>query len=141
MVASGLLATPARHTPELKLARIHDGLAEIIARYRPSTLVLEEAFYHRNVKTVLRLGEVRGVCLLAAARAGIKTAQYSPRRVKKAVVGRGSAAKQQVARMVQVLLDLPAPPEPFDVSDALALGLTYFQDKRMNGEIRNPNDE
>jgi len=129
-VASGIIETDPHHSPERKLELIHRRLSEIIASYRPALLVLEEVFYHRNFKTALRLGEVRGICLLTAAQAGIGIAQYAPRRVKKAVVGSGAAAKQQVQKMVQVLLHLPGPPSPYDVSDALALGLTYFQDSR-----------
>ena len=130
LVASGVIETNPRHSPERKLELIHRRLTEIISGHRPILMVLEEVFYHRNFKTALKLGEVRGVCRLAAAQAGIKVAQYAPRRVKKAVVGHGAAAKQQVQKMVQVLLRLPASPLPYDVSDALALGLTYFQDSR-----------
>ncbi|HPJ73039.1 MAG TPA: crossover junction endodeoxyribonuclease RuvC, partial [bacterium] len=78
-----------------------------------------------------KLGEVLGVCRLAAAAAGVRVVSYAPRRVKKAVVGRGQADKIQVQGMVTLILGLSSPPEPLDISDALALGIACLHDLRL----------
>jgi crossover junction endodeoxyribonuclease RuvC len=135
-LAHGVIRNPARAEAAVKLGRIQSSIEEILLRHRPSAMVLEEIFYHVNVRAALRLGEVRGACLAAAARSSVPVRSYAARRVKKAVVGSGSAGKFQVQRMVQALLRLPDPPPPPDAADALALGITYFQDKRFESRIR-----
>jgi crossover junction endodeoxyribonuclease RuvC len=87
---------------------------------------VEEAFFAVNVKTALKLGQVRGVILVAAERAGVEIAEYAPRLVKQTVVGYGAAEKHQVQEMVRVLLRLASIPQPHDASDALALAICHF---------------
>jgi len=120
---AGVIKTPPRALPEAKLARIHGTVAELIKRYLPRALVLEDVFYHKNIRSTLKLGEVRGVCALAASQEGIPVFSYSARRVKKAVVGNGAADKSQVGRMVKEILELEEIPPYLDTSDALALSL------------------
>jgi len=126
---AGIIKNPSHRSPAQKLARIHSVVGGLIDRYLPRGLVLEDVFYHKNIRSTLTLGEVRGVCSLAAAQRDIPVSTYAARRVKKAVVGNGAADKSQVQKMVQVLLKLEEPPASLDISDALALGITYFQDK------------
>ncbi len=128
VLAAGTVTSPARRSPPEKLSGIYGALVELLEKYDPGALVLEDVFYHKNVRSTLRLGEVRGVCSLAAARRGLQVYTYASRRVKKAVVGNGSAGKEQVRSMVKALLGLKEIPGPLDVSDALALGIAYFQD-------------
>ncbi len=111
--------------PELKdrLNSIFSSLSEIFTRYSPDYLVVENIFYARNIRSSLLLGHVRGVILLAAARASLPVIEYSPLEVKKAVTGYGRADKAQVQTMVQRLLGLQEVPRPHDASDALALAL------------------
>lgn len=135
-VAHGVIRNPARAAPEGKLGRIQAGIEDLLSRHSPSAVVLEEVFHHVNVRAAIRLGEVRGVCLAAAARAGVPVHSYAARRVKKAVVGFGAAGKGQVQGMVQALLSLPDPPPPPDAADALALGITFFQDRSRNISTR-----
>jgi len=135
-VEHGVIRNPARDDAAKKLGRIQSSIEEILLRHRPSAVVLEEVFSHVNVRAALRLGEVRGACLSAAARSGVPVRSYAARRVKKAVVGSGSAGKTQIQMMVQTLLRLPDPPPPPDAADALALGITYFQDKRFENRMR-----
>ena len=97
----------------------------LIEQYRPAVLVVEDAFYGRNVQSLKAIGQVRGVVILAGAVAGIPVYEYSPREVKKAVAGRGDASKEQVQRMVQTVLGLVQPPRPHDASDALAIALCH----------------
>jgi crossover junction endodeoxyribonuclease RuvC len=109
-----------------RLAELHAGIAELIAKHRPTHLALEDAFYHKNVRTTLVLGHARGVVLLAAQQAGVLIAEYSPARVKKTVVGAGGAPKAQVAAMVARLLRLATPPKPSDAADGVAVALTHI---------------
>ena len=88
-------------------------------------LALEEAFFGKSVQSALRIGEARGVVLVAAARAGIPVAQYPPATIKKAVTGRGGATKEQVQEMVRITLGLAAPPQPADAADALAIAICH----------------
>ncbi len=134
LLAAGTITGTRRKTSAEKLARIHSAIEELLDRYDPRRFVLEDVFYHKNIRSTLALGEVRGVCRLAAACRDIPIYTYAARRVKKSVVGNGAADKKQVQKMVQVLLKLDEPPAPLDVSDALALGITYFQDSSISGE-------
>ena len=118
--ASTRLSFPAR------LLKIYEGVEAVIARHAPDVCAVEEAFFAANAKTALKLGQVRGVVLLAAERAGIEIAEYAPRLVKQTVVGYGAAEKHQVQEMIRVLLSLKQPPTPFDASDALALAVCHF---------------
>jgi crossover junction endodeoxyribonuclease RuvC len=131
VLAAGTITGPSRRSAPEKLAGIYGILIDLLEKYSPGALVLEDVFYHKNVRSTLRLGEVRGVCGLAAARRGLKVYTYASRRVKKAVVGNGSADKNQVRSMVKVLLGLEEEPGSLDLSDALALGITYFQDYNL----------
>src|SRR3989454_1540840 len=100
-----------------RLAIIFDGLGAIIREHRPKTVAIEDVFFAMNVKSALKLGQVRGVAMLAASSAGLEVAEYSPLSIKSAVVGYGKAEKPQVQQMVMRLLHLPAPPQPADAAD------------------------
>ncbi len=110
----------------LRLSRIYRGLAEIIDRYSPDECAIESAFYGKNAQSALKLGHARGVSMLAAVEREIPTTEYSPREVKKAVVGNGSASKVQVQYMVKSLLRLSDPHMLHDTSDALAIALCHL---------------
>jgi crossover junction endodeoxyribonuclease RuvC len=109
-----------------RLAELHHAIAELIERHRPSVLALEDAFYHKNVRTTLVLGHARGVILLAAQQAELDIAQYAPAMIKKTVVGAGAAKKTQVGAMVAQLLRLKDAPQPSDAADGCAAALTYI---------------
>jgi len=126
----GVLRCPRKSIAE-RLSLMHQGLAEVIDRFAPDAVALETAFYGKSVKAALRIGEARGVILLAAASRGLSIAEYSPAEVKKAVVGHGRAQKPQVQRMVKVLLRLAEVPSPEDASDALAIAICHLH--RVSG--------
>lgn len=126
LVEYGTVKAPPRDRFSARLLKISDGIEAIIKRLKPDACSVEEAFYATNVKVALKLGQVRGVVLLAAERAGLEIAEYSPRLVKQTVVGYGNAEKHQVQEMVRVLLSLKAVPEPHDASDALAIAICHF---------------
>ena len=126
LIEYGTIKAPPRERFSLRLLKISDGLEAVIARLEPSMCSIEEAFYATNVKVALKLGQVRGVALLAAERARLEIHEYSPRLVKQTVVGYGNAEKHQVQEMVRVLLSLSALPEPHDAADALANAICHF---------------
>jgi crossover junction endodeoxyribonuclease RuvC len=109
------------------LCRIHREISELIQEFRPRAVALESVFAALNVKAALRLAEVRGVVLLAAAQAAVPAFSYSPREVKVTVAGYGHAGKEQVQQMVRALLSMTETPEPVDAADALALALCHIQ--------------
>ena len=115
------LALPAR------LQKIYDNLRDLITSYHPDEVALESVFYGKNAQSALKLGHARGVSLLAAVEQGLRTAEYSPREVKKAIVGQGGATKQQVQYMVRSILQLPETPMSLDTSDAVAIALCHLQ--------------
>jgi len=109
-----------------RLAELHHEIAQLIKRHHPSVLALEDAFYHKNVRTTLVLGHARGVILLAAQQEGLDIAQYAPAMIKKTVVGVGGAKKNQVGAMVAHLLRLKHAPQPADAADGVAAALTFI---------------
>lgn len=126
LVDFGALRASPRHRFAARLLKISDGVEELLARFRPDVCAVEEAFFAANAKTALKLGQVRGVVLVAAERARVEIAEYAPRLVKQTIVGYGAAEKHQVQEMVRVLLALRAAPAPFDASDALAVAITHL---------------
>jgi len=117
----------APNSPALHLREIHALIAGLIKEFRPDGVAIESVFTALNMKTALRLAEVRGVVLLAAVEAGVPSFNYSPREVKAAVAGYGQAGKQQVQEMVRALLGMSETPEPADAADALAVALCHLQ--------------
>ena len=109
-----------------RLAELHGEIAKLIRRHHPAVLALENAFYHKNVRTTLVLGHARGVVLLAAQQEGLDIAEYPPATVKKTVAGNGGAKKHQVGAMVARLLRLKSAPQPADAADGVAVALTYI---------------
>ncbi len=122
LVEYGVIRSPRAAFAE-RLHYIYVELLKVIERCHPERLVVENLFYGANVKSALRLGHVRGVALLAGVSQGLPVFEYSPLEVKQAVVGYGRADKEQVQRMVMVLLRLEELPEPHDAADALAAAL------------------
>ncbi|OLC03804.1 MAG: crossover junction endodeoxyribonuclease RuvC [Gemmatimonadetes bacterium 13_1_40CM_4_69_8] len=126
LVECGVIRFARRSSLPDRLAELHDGITDLIKRHQPAALALENAFYHKNVRTTLVLGHARGVVLLAAAQARLDIAEYAPATVKKTVVGAGGAGKGQVAAMVARLLRLKQAPHPADAADGVAVALTHI---------------
>ena len=119
----GCLVTNADRPMPERLLAIHDLVRDVIELYAPDVLAIERIYFSRNVQTAFAVGQARGVVLLAAAEHDIPVREATPSEVKSAVAGYGAADKVQVARMVQVLLGMSAPPVPDDAADALAIGI------------------
>jgi crossover junction endodeoxyribonuclease RuvC len=125
-LATGAIQLKKGSPMAVRLQKIFSELTAIISEHRPETVAIEDVFYAVNVKTALKLGQVRGVAMLAASSSGLPVAEYSPLSIKSAVVGYGKAEKQQVQTMVTQLLKLELPPEPMDASDALAIAICHI---------------
>ena len=123
----GVIATKPDRPMSERLVILFDALNELLDRFQPDVLAIEQLFFARNVTTAIAVGQARGVVLLAAAKAGVEVAEYSPSEVKHAVVGYGKAEKSQIQEMVRLILHLPEIPEPDDVADALAVALCHTQ--------------
>ncbi|MBI3894893.1 MAG: crossover junction endodeoxyribonuclease RuvC [Acidobacteria bacterium] len=124
IVVSGVISTQARFSFPQRLRQISDALGELIKTYSPVAVAVEDIFYSVNVKSALKLGQVRGVALLKAAEAGLPVHEYSPLEIKSSVVGYGRAEKSQVQHMVTILLKLDQVP-PEDAADALAVAICH----------------
>jgi crossover junction endodeoxyribonuclease RuvC len=121
----GAWKLPSRMTFAVRLREIHFLLTDLVEQFAPDAVAVESVFTALNVKTTLKLAEMRGVVLLAAAQAQIPAVSYAPREVKASVAGYGGASKEQVQQVVRSILDLPNAPQPADASDALAVALCH----------------
>jgi crossover junction endodeoxyribonuclease RuvC len=122
----GAIKLSAREAMAARLSHIYNRLQGLIVEHRPDRVAIEDVFYAVNVKSALKLGQVRGVAMLAAAAAGLEVAEYAPLSIKSAVVGYGRAEKHQVQQMVARLLNLDEIPEPPDAADALAIAICHL---------------
>ncbi len=124
-VAAGGIRLSKKQELPVRLLQVYSELSALIELYRPEAVAIEEVFYSVNAKSALKLGQVRGVALLAAAAQGLPVTGYAPLSIKSAVVGYGLAKKEQVQFMVARLLDLATAPEPADAADALAIAICH----------------
>ncbi len=124
-LAHGGLSIAPRQSQVAKLSAIHAVLLDLCRHWRPDVLALEQSFVGRNVQSAFRLGEVRGVAMLAASASGIPVAEYAPATIKLAVTGTGRGEKEQVQRAIMQELRLTEPMTP-DAADALAIALCHL---------------
>ncbi|MFM2300377.1 MAG: crossover junction endodeoxyribonuclease RuvC [Pseudomonadota bacterium] len=123
-IANGQVKTDPKAALAQRLVALDAELADVIARHRPDCAAVEEVFVNKNPQSTLKLGQARGVCLLAAARGGLPVAEYATRLVKKAIVGTGAAEKAQVQAMLGVLLP-GVKLAGADAADALAVAIAH----------------
>jgi crossover junction endodeoxyribonuclease RuvC len=135
LVDFGTLKASPRERFAARLLKISDGVEEVLKRFAPDACAVEEAFYAVNVKTAIKLGQVRGAILVAAERARVEIGEYAPRLVKATVVGYGGAEKHQVQEMVRVLLSMKEIPQPHDASDALAIAITHLHHTNLASRV------
>ena len=140
-IAAGRWSAPAKLGVADRLRVLADGLDELLARFHPDLAAMEKPFYGMNVRSVIVLAEARGALLMTLARSGLRIEEYSPAEVKSAVTGNGRAEKEQVARMVRLLLGLATRAFPADATDALAVALCCSQRqglRRLTGPVAVP---
>src|ERR1700722_4202374 len=126
-LAAGTIRLNKKHSTPERLAQVYAELCAQIELHAPDVVAIEEVFFSANAKSALKLGQVRGVALLAAATCGKPVAEYAPLSIKSSVVGHGLAAKEQVQFMVTRLLELDHAPESPDAADALAIAICHIQ--------------
>lgn len=131
-IVHGTILIPKKYPLPEKLHFLHKSLREIIIKYQPSYLSLEDIFLGKNPRSAFVLGHVRGVCLQLAIQENLKIGEYAARNVKKTITGRGNASKDQVKAMVHHLLNIKADAELFDATDALAIALTHARKLSLN---------
>ena len=124
--AMGGIRLPKSASLPQRLEHVFRELTAYLEQWRPDVVAVEEVFHSVNAKSALKLGQVRGVALLAAACQGLPVAEYAPLRIKSSVVGYGLAQKEQVQFMVARLLGLSEPPQPADAADALAIAICHI---------------
>ncbi len=132
VVISGVLRLCEPEIPA-RLDELFRCVEQVVEATAPSILAIEDVFHGKNFQSVLKVGQARGVVMLAAQRLGLKVYEYSPRMIKKAVTGNGNADKVQVQRMMVRLLSLESVPEPKDVSDAMAVAWCHCQRRWRQG--------
>ena len=118
----------------IRLKAIYSKLCSVIERHHPDEFAIETAFYGKNAQSAMKIGHARGVSILAAVNSEIPTSEYSPREVKRAVVGNGSASKEQVSFMVRSILGLKSAPKYYDTTDALAVAICHVHRTAGNGK-------
>ncbi len=131
----GVLTTDAKDTVPERLKHIFKGYTELMTRYKPSAVAIEELFFNKNAKTIINVGQARGIAILAAALLDIDVFEYTPLQVKQSVVGYGRADKIQVQDMIKLILKLRERPRPDDAADALAVALCHIHSNKLQNII------
>ncbi|HPS65745.1 MAG TPA: crossover junction endodeoxyribonuclease RuvC, partial [Ignavibacteria bacterium] len=126
MIGYGVVKLSYKDPLTVRLKKIYDDLMIIIGNYKPDCLSIETAFYGKNIQSTLKLGQARGVAILAALNSGMEVTEYSPREVKKSVTGNGASSKNNVLNYVKSILVMNENPAYIDSSDALAVALCHF---------------
>ena len=136
LVDFGTVRSNTRQPFSKRLLKAYKGVEEIVEKYSPNVLAVEDTFYAVNVGVALKLGQVRGTMLLLAEQRGLEIAEYSPRLIKQTVVGYGAAEKHQVQEMVRVLLRMKTIPTPHDAADALAIAICHFHHAGLANKVK-----
>lgn len=121
----GCIRPPSQSAISEKYRILFESIELLLDKYKPHALAIETQFVYKNAQSALKLGMAKGMAVLAAAKRNIPIFEYAPKKAKLAVVGHGSASKQQVQKMIQLLLNLPTLPQPEDAADALALAICH----------------
>lgn len=123
-------------THPLKLKHIFEETTRIIEQYKPDEVALEAPFYAKNVQSMLKLGRAQGISMAAALNRNLPVFEYSPRKVKQSITGKGTASKEQVAIMLQRILSIESLPHFLDATDALAVALCHYFQNRVSGKAQ-----
>ncbi len=137
-IEHGIIKLPSSKSLPLRLEIIYNELDKLMRRYKPDEFAIETAFYGKNVQSAMKIGYARGVSILAAVHSKIPTSEYSPREIKKSVVGTGAASKEQVSYMIKKILEIKDAKMRFDESDALAVALCHAF--RMRSPVKKSKD-
>ncbi|MCR4430785.1 MAG: crossover junction endodeoxyribonuclease RuvC [Tepidanaerobacteraceae bacterium] len=136
-VEYGVLKTDSNLSMAKRLEHIFNGYIELIKKFNPEAIAIEELFFNKNAKTIIAVGQARGAALLAASLMNVRVFEYTPLQVKQAVVGYGRADKLQIQEMTRIILGLKEIPRPDDAADALAVALCHINSSKFNSAIDN----
>ncbi len=125
-IAYGVIRTESTKPMPERLKEIYQALEEIIEKYNPETVGIENLFFFKNQKTVISVGQARGVLIVCSVNKGKKVYDYTPLQVKQAITGYGRAEKKQMQKMVKMILNLKELPKPDDAADALAVSICHI---------------
>ena len=135
VVDYGSISTDAGAPMPERLKFLYTSLMDVIAETQPDAAAIEELFYNTNAKTVINVGQARGVAVLACVNSGLNISEYTPLQIKQALVGYGRAEKQQVQQMVKAILGLAKVPKPDDTADALAVAICHGNSAFSNSRV------
>ena len=133
MIDYGIVSTPKEENLAVRLCMLEKGVNQIIDKYKPDEIAIEELFFAKNVKTGIAVAHARGVTLLTATKKCGRIFEYTPLQIKQALTGYGRAEKNQIQQMVKTFLKLKSTPKPDDAADALAVALTHSQTNKLGG--------
>lgn len=129
LVTYGVIHLKKLKTHPDKLKRIFERINSLIKEYKPDEMAIEAPFFGKNVQSMLKLGRAQGVCIAASLSRNVPFEEYTPRRIKQSITGKGSASKEQVAAMIQKLVDLEEIPKHLDATDGLAAAICHHFSK------------
>jgi len=132
LVRYGVITTPAGMALPERLCMMYEQLQEVVTEHRPDIAAVEQLFFAKNAKTAMLVGQARGVILLTLSLSDVPLFEYTPLQIKQALAGYGRATKNQVQRMVQMVLGLDDIPTPDDAADAVATAICHLQSARMS---------
>ncbi len=133
MLDYGIVSTPKEENIAVRLAMLEKGVRQILDKYKPDEIAIEELFFAKNVKTGIAVAHARGVVLLTCIKECGRIYEYTPLQIKQALTGYGRAEKPQIQAMVKMFLNLKAVPKPDDAADALAVALTHAHTNKLGG--------
>ena len=125
-VAAGVIQTPPEMGTPYRLTLLRDEVRELIIDYKPDVVAIERVLFQHNAATAISVGQAIGIVMTESVSAGCEVVEYSPNEVKQAVAGHGGADKEEMEKMVRILLEIKTPLQPVDAADALALALCYL---------------
>ena len=132
LIDCGVLTASGRSPIGERLSYLYNQLLEIVSRYQPDVVAIEQPFLAKNVKSALAIGRAQAVAILAATNKGIPTHEYTPTRIKQSVAGYGASSKEQIQEMVRLQLGLSQAPQPSDAADALAVALCHLSEIHLS---------
>ncbi len=136
MIEYGAVTTESTMPFPLRLKYIYESYMDMIDKYKPDAIAIEELFYNKNVKTAIAVGEARGVHLLVGALKDVPMYEYTPLQIKQGIVGYGRAEKKQVQEMVKLILKLDSIPKPDDAADGLAVAICHAHSLKFSEDFR-----
>jgi len=132
LINCGALTVPARSSIGERLSYLYNQLLEIVSRYQPDAVAIEQPFMAKNVKSALAIGRAQAIAILAATNKGIPTYEYTPTQIKQRVTNYGASSKEQIQEMVRLQLGLSQIPQPTDAADALAVALCHLSEIHLS---------